>query len=874
MARISAAILLGLLAYASPSVGLNTQSAAQEKPPSQKSSQTAPAAKLTVIVTDQNRVAVPSAHVKLQLPPPLAPQYCETDFSGHCEFNNLNPGPAELSVEKPGFYAVTQPNVQLGMTSTVELILTRQQEAHEVVNVTEAAPPISPDQIASKEEVTGTEIIDIPYPGTHDYRNALVFVPGVTPDAFGQLHIAGAETYQHLVLLDGFNVSQPTNGQLLVRSSVDSFRSIEVTPSREPAEYGKGSGGVLALNTRMGDDHFRTTSTDFIPGVQDINGISFSQWNPILTLSGPIRKGKTWFIDALNGQYDNNLIQQLPSYSDFDHVWRIDNLAKLQSNFTTRNIMTLSFLSNYYHDLYDGLSFLQPQLTTPTDTETAYIGSAKDQYYFHGGALLETGFGVSQYSVNLVPQGSASYIQLVPSASFDQSSAGNYYLHENTLARRVQGLTNLYVPPFHAKGRHEIKTGLDVDRLNYNAEFLRQPISFLQPGYPVPGQTPQPCPTDANGIPIAPSPTCARYSVFNGGGNNTIYNTEAAAYVEDKWSITNRFFVEPGVRVDWDQTVRTPLVSPRLAGTFALDNTANTKISAGIGILYDVTPLGLLHQPYEGQRGDYFFNSSGNPTDQNGNPIAVPTPVPTTFSVNPYELSAPRYINWSVALEKKLPYAIFLKLEFLEKRGTHGFAYNTANGLVDGNFLFGNTRDDRYDAIEVSVHHRFHQYYEIFGAYTRSTAHTNQVFDFSLDVPLLSPQLPGPYPWDTPNRFVGWGIIPGPKLPAVHKFDIVYSTEVRTGLPFLATTDQGEIYPGIAPGTFRLPTYYTINLQFEKRFHFFGRYWAVRAGFNNVTNHANAALANGVLDPTHPTPTFIDQNSRAFTGRIRFLGKQ
>jgi hypothetical protein len=77
-----------------------------------------------------------------------------------------------------------------------------------------------------------------------------------------------------------------------------------------------------------------------------------------------------------------------------------------------------------------------------------------------------------------------------------------------------------------------------------------------------------------------------------------------------------------------------------------------------------------------------------------------------------------------------------------------------------------------------------------------------------------------------------------------------------------------------SPSTYRLPTYYTVNLQFEKRFHLFGRYWALRGGFDNVTNHANAALANGIIDAVHPAPTFIDANGRAFTGRIRYLGRQ
>src|SRR5208282_5832057 len=110
------------------------------------------------------------------------------------------------------------------------------------------------------------------------------------------------------------------------------------------------------------------------------------------------------------------------SGADSDHVWRMDNLAKLQSNLTTRNIVTASFLSDYYHDQYAGLGVLQPQPTTPTEVETAYLGSLKDQYYSRGGALLETGFGVDQYNLTLTPQGTGPYIQAPLGAG------GNYYL--------------------------------------------------------------------------------------------------------------------------------------------------------------------------------------------------------------------------------------------------------------------------------------------------------------------------------------------------------------------------------------------------------------------------------------------------------------
>jgi len=831
--------------------------------------------KLVMTVTDENGVGVGSARVQLQGPPPGVPLRCETDFAGHCEFTNVASGTYELRVEKNGFYALVHPEVQIPATANVDVILSRQQEAREVVSVVESPPAIDPAQISAQDELSGEEIINIPYPGGTDYRNALLFIPGVTPDAFGQAHFDGAETFQTLLLLDGFNVTQPTNGQLVVQSGIDSFRSIAVTASREPAEFGKGSGGVLGLNTRMGNDHFRFITTDFIPAPQLTKGVSFGQWTPIYTMSGPIQKGKMWFIDALDGQFDNNIVKQLPAGADRDHVWRVDNLAKLQSNLTARNIVTASFLSNYYHDPKDGLSVLQPEPSTSTDAETAYLGSIKDQYYFRGGALLETGFGVSQYNVALTPHGDSPYIQMTFGAS------GNYYLHENALARRAQGLANLYLPPRQWHGRHDLKLGIDLDHLNYSAEFLRQPISFLQAQLP-PGQLVQPCPTDANGVPVVPSTICSRYSVFSGGNYSTLYNAEASGYVEDRWLVTNRLLIEPGVRFDWDEIVRAPLVSPRLGGTYILDDESNTKLSAGIGIVYDGTSLGLIHQPVEGQRVDYFFDTNGCPEEANGTlvdclppaPLPAAIPIPTSFSVNRNTLSAPRYLNWSLGLEKKLPEAVFLKLEFLEKRGVHGFAYNTLNGAVDGTYLLGNGRDDHYDAFTVSLRHRFLQHYEVFGAYTRSSSRTNQLFDFSLDIPLLSQQLPGPYPWDTPNRFVGWGMVPGFRLPIVHKFDVVYSVEARTGLPFLGTTDQGEIAPGTTPDTYRLPTYYSINLQFEKRVHLFKRYWVVRGGFDNITNHANVGLANGTIDTAHPFPTFIDNNGRALDARIRLVGAQ
>jgi len=799
---------------------------------------------IVVTVVDENGVAVASALVFLQASPQAAALRCVTDFAGHCEFSNLSTVSYELRVEKQGFYSVMLPAIETGAAANIDVTLSHQQEVREVVDVTESPPAIDPAQVAAQQTLSGLDVLNIPYPATHDYRNAINFIPGVVQDVFGQPHVAGAETYQTVTVLDGFNITQPANGQLLARISTDAFRSIQVEPAREPAEFGKGSGGLLLLNTGIGNDHFRFFATDFVPSIQDKGGWKFDQILPRLTFSGPLQKGKVWFYDAVEGEYDNIVYTELPANADNDHLLRLGNLAKLQANVTRRNIVTGSFLVNHLHDDYDGLSPLSPQLSNPSDAESAYLASVKDQYYFPGGELLEAGLAFDQYNLKWTPYGTSPY-----SINSDETAGGSYYLSAATRARRWQALANLFLPAQHWHGRHDFKFGADIDRLIYDAQFARQPISFLL------GQTP---PTPPNTC--LTTVLCSRYSTFSGGSPSSTYNFESSAYAEDRWLITNRLLVEPGVRLDWDEIIRAPLLSPRLAGTFVLDNSGNTKLSAGIGLIYDPTFLFLIARSLAGQRTDYFFNSSG----------VLTSTVPTTFSVDRNALQAPRFINWSLGLERKLPAAIYLKAEFLEKRGSRGFVYNTPSGS-GGNFILENTRDDRYDALEVSVRHNFRESYMLMGSYTRSRTRSNQVLDFNVDNPLLSSQQPGPYTWDTPNRFLSWGYVPFFKLPLIHRTEIAYSLETRTGFPFNVTNDQEQLVG--PPGSHRFPDYFSLNLQVEKRFHLFGYYWALRGGLNNITDHANPYVVNSDINSPQFL-TFSAFEGRAFTSRIRLLGKK
>jgi len=831
------------------------------KPPGPKPSQN-----VVVTVTDENDVAVPSAFVYLQASPQGVALRCVTDFAGRCEFSNLSAATYQLRVEKQGFYSAMLPAIETGIAANVavnaavnvpvniDVALSHQQELREEVDVVESPAAIDPAQIAAQQTLSGLDVLNIPYAATHDYRNVLNYIPGVVQDVYGQPHVAGAETYQTVTLLDGFNITQPANGQLLARISTDAFRSIQVEPAREPAEFGKGSGGLLMLNTGIGNDHFRFYATDFVPSFQDKGGWRFDQILPRLTFSGPLQKGKVWFYNALDGEFDNVVYTELPADADYDHVLRIGNLAKLQANVTSRHIVTASFLVNHLDDKYSGLSPQNPQLSSPRDVESAYLASVKDQYYFKGGELLETGLAFDQYKLKWTPYGTSPYF-IIPE-TYGDTASGSYYLSAATLARRWQALSNLFLAPRHWHGRHDLKFGADFDRLIYDAQFARQPISFLRPG-----QSPLTAPNTSTCLTLAPAMNpCSLYSTFSGGLPSSTYNFEASAYAQDRWLIADRLLVESGLRLDWDEIIRSPLLSPRLAGTYVLDNSGNTKLSAGIGLVYDPTFLFLIARPFAGQRTDYFFDTSGAATGT----------VLTTFSVDRNALQAPRFINWSLGLERKLPAAIYLKAEFLEKRGSRGFDFNTPSGS-SGNFILENTRDDRYDAFEVSLRHNFRESYMLMGSYTRSRLHSNQVLDFSVDNSLLGPQEPGPYAWDTPNRFLSWGYVPLPKLPIIRKTEMAYSMETRTGFPFNVTNDQQQLVG--PPGSRRFPDFFSLNLYLEKRFHLFGYFWELRGGLDNITDHSNPLVVNSDINSPQFL-TFSAFEGRAFTSRIRLLGRK
>ncbi|MFH1572449.1 MAG: TonB-dependent receptor [Acidobacteriota bacterium] len=795
-----------------------------------------PGAQLSGRVLDENSVAVPGA--KLQLSAPHLPELLSTttDAAGRFMLPDLPAGDYRLKVEKPGFYAYVASSFEVRASSPpIEIVLNHLHEFEETVNVVYSAPVIDPQETAAQQTLGNKEIVDLPYPATHDFRSALSLIPGVVKDNAGRIHMGGGDDSQASYSLDGFNVANPVTGVMQSGVSVDALRGIRIETSRYSAEFGKGSAGMMALETTRGDDHFRFSATNFFPSFEFHDRLSLSAWTPRATVSGPIARGRAWFFNALDLQYDLNIIDQLPPSGNTNRNWHGGNLTRVQVNLSPRNILTSGFLVNFTNSRHLGLTPYDPVETSRDLHSRFYIINLKDQMYFEGGWVLEVGAALNRSNERQRPLGDDPYV-IGPRAR-----SGNYFLRSSAEVERIQVLANVLVRPLEWRGRHDIKFGMDGNRIGYQQSSSRGPIHILRE-----------------------DGTRSRLIEFSGDTESGRDNSEFSAYAQDRWSPTERLVLEAGLRMDWDQVLRDPLLSPRFALTYAPRRFEDAKFSAGAGVFYDVTKLEVLNRSLDQARTDTFFAPDG---------IGIQLgPLRTRYRVDEKTLRAPFYLNWSLGWEQKLPGAIYFSSTFIRKHGRRGWAYDVAGrhvepGLETIDYRLTHNRRDSYYYVEVTGRRMFREKYYCLVSYARSSARSSAVVDFSLENTVFGRQGSGPLPWDAPNRFISWGLLPVPRYP---RLALSYFLEWRSGQPFTVVNESQSMVGN--PNSRRYPDYFGLNLHLERRFRFWRSEWALRAGFNNITGHKNpTAVINNIDSPYFGS--FAGGSGRAFTGRIRFLGR-
>ncbi len=775
-------------------------------------------------VEDETGVAIKGAVITINAGG-QSPVIVQTDELGRAVSAGATAGRARLRVEKKDFYAFEQ-EVDFEVDREIEIVLNHKQEFAEEVEVIYSEPALDPQKTESSHQMGLEEITKVPFTTTRDIRTALPFVPGVLRDPAGNLHINGSRSSQILTQIDGFNVGDPATGTFDARLSSDAIRSLDVQGTRYSAEYGKASGGVLRLETGMGDDRYRFSATDFLPSLQSRRGIHINNWTPRFTVSGPVKKGRAWFFQAFEGEYGLDIVKELPEGEDRNQTTRWSSLSKGQVNLGRSNILSGTLLLNRFDATHAWLSPFQPiDATVRQDSEATLLG-IRNQTFFADGLILDVSGGLHESRTQDTPMGPLPFqVQL-------EKRSGNYYRSSYAFSRRIQSAVTATVPRVEFHGVHELKFGQQVDHLTYAFSVDRRSIRVLRE-----------------------DDTIERLVEFEGAHRGDIGNLEAALFVQDRWSPVDPVVLEMGLRVDWDHLVRDFLLSPRVAATYMLNR--QTKLSGGIGLFHDASNTRLLALGEQGGRTDRIADEQG----------VFQTEIESRFLVDRNLLRGPRYLNVSGAAQRQLPGSLVVSGEAVVRRGSGAWSFEPAGiGQPVGTFLLTSQRDDDFHSVEFAAVRGFKRGNQVSASYTRSSTRSSSVIDWDIDNMVFGAGGEGPVAWDVPHRILSWGWFPLPK-----RFEVAYSMDWRSGIPFSALNQRQELVGN--PNSRRFPAYFSLNLHFEKRVRFANYEWALRAGFNNVTDHRNAGSINTNID----SPDFLELaaiEDRAFVGRIRLLGRK
>jgi hypothetical protein len=802
---------------------------------------------LTGRVFDEDNTPIHGAKIILRPDIPDAKQTeALSDTTGNFSLHLSSRGAYLISAEAGGYFALKPRALAIeNDVNRIELTLTHVRQTSESVNVNAPSSPVDVEGANSEKRLSGVQLMEIPYPSTRSLRNALKLMPGVLQDAAGNLHFDGGMENQVLYTLDGFNIGDPITGRFDTRLSVEAVRSIAYSSGRYSPEFGKGSAGALAIQTETGDDKLRYSATNFIPGFDTRKGFHLGTWSPRINVSGPFAKGRAWFADSMDAEYSQLVIPDLPRGSDRTSTARGSNLLHTQFNATPGNILYSDFLMGYANAPHTGLGALNPLSTTTDIRGRQWMFGLKDQMYLGRGMLLELGYADNRTISRQIPQGDELYI-ITPTGR-----RGNFFADSTQIARRDQLLANLFLPSFQAAGSHHLKIGADLDRLHYSQSIRRTGYeNYGLGGY------------------------LLNRTTFAGPGMLHRASSETSSYIVDSWRVRRNLEFDYGVRQDWDQLVRQIVFSPRFAFAYSPFRWKNTRIAGGYATVYDATNLALFARPLD----QYSLTSSYGP----GGALAE-GPAVTLFTTGYAHLRAPRYHNWSLGVDQRLPAKIDLSVSLLRKRGENGFTYvNTLAGRsasppinpeaygavsVDAVYGLSNLRRDVYDSASITAHQSVGKEYEWMVSYTRSRALSNAVLDINIDQPLRVLDNFGHLGWDSPNRVLSWGYLPTP----LQDWGIAYLFESRTGFPYSVQTDSGQVVGAV--NSYRFPDYFNLNLHLEKRLRFQHYRFAIRGGFNNLTNHKNPTIVNNILG----APSFrayYGSEGRHLVFRLRWLGRE
>lgn len=569
--------------------------------------------------------------------------------SGVYRFDLLSAGAYTVKVSKPGFSALIESvELLIGQTATANATLTPGATT-QVVEVTDVAPLMDVNKTSVSQNITPTEVQELPLVG-RDVANLAYLAPGVkaadsydpTKNRYAILSVNGASGRNVNVTVNGVDNKDNTVGGPVMQLPLEAVQEFQISTQRFSAENGRSEGAAINMITKQGSNgyhgsvfgYFRDTALDTdekVPngtGGYDSAHPDYSRQQFGGSVGGPFKKDKVFGFFAIEREREHQGLEETgTSYSEL-LLAKSAGLAAVPAAAIPR-----PFFETRYNGRLDW---------TINDKNTAYVSynsqannSLNDQST--GTGDLTNG----NFTTNHLQLANLTWNSILSTSTVNQFTVGYQYWN-NVIASNISAPlvtfpdasfgTNTNVPQqsFQRKwqfrddisktiGKHTLKAGADYiynpvegGFFEYSStleiDFAADPsvilgnTSLYPQGFATPGAV--------TGMTVA-----------NGDPYFLVSTKQLGLYFQDNWKVTSRLTLNLGLRWDKDfnmiglsdvkssrtyqelVALNSPISNPYVS---RVPHDDNKDFSPRVGFAYDITGKG--NHVVRGGFGLYYGN--------------------------------------------------------------------------------------------------------------------------------------------------------------------------------------------------------------------------------------------------------------------------
>ena len=596
-----------------------------------------------------------------------------SDATGTFRFPAVVPGSYVVTANLQGFRTGTVNDVAvgLGQIKKVDFALALQGVA-ETVQVTAESPLVDVRQTARQTNIRAEQVELLPK--GRDFTTLVTQAPGANNETkLGGLSIDGASAGENRYIVDGIETTDLQSGISGKRLVADFVEEVQVKSSGYTAEFGGATGGVVNVVTKSGSNNLRgnalfywegdalstgsgyaagsTSTTILQTGVPtlrlDLNDATKAEYvtypedkanriEPGFALGGPIAANRAWFYGAYQ-----------PSLTNTDRTVNNETISrKDQVQYVTANVS--SQVSDKirtrvaYNNSWQKREGLLPTLAGTDPAGTNYEKTSTFPNYTVSGNLdfvasprllfgIRGGYYVADWHDSKVTEeplyrwpttSNVGFLDVPPSlqhgSNFTSIPSNLKVTQDQQTRAYFQADSTMYAS---FGGEHQFKFGVQADRVG----------NLVLSGESRPRVTLNWDAALASGVPV----TRGKYGYYSVRSNavdpskgfiteGDIHTTNIGLFIQDAWTIGNRFTVNAGVRTERERvptyTVGEDIpefglefdfadkLAPRVGFAFDVKGDGRTKVFGSWGVFYDIFKLELPRGSFGGDKWlEYYY---------------------------------------------------------------------------------------------------------------------------------------------------------------------------------------------------------------------------------------------------------------------------